>query len=145
MGIRTCFANDGPAAAVSSTAAIRNLFMVAPSRAPIARLGGVGDGDSWRRSSPCPPPRAKLGAPYASATTVVNRALRAKCGARGPASFSALSEAFCVARARTLVVEARNDRRERLDLPATLAYHQRRARFIEEGSRTDLSFRSPPS
>src|SRR5216684_1924140 len=75
MGIRTCFANDGPAAAASSAAVlIRTLFMVAPPRAAIARPGGDGR-SADKRLRLARPSRAKLGAPYALASTIVNGAV----------------------------------------------------------------------
>src|SRR5207244_8153919 len=42
-GMRTVFANAGPAAAATNVAAIRALFMDSSLRATIARPGGVGD------------------------------------------------------------------------------------------------------
>src|SRR5258708_29608468 len=60
MGIRTCFANDGPAAATNSAAAvIRTLFMVALLRAAIARLGGVGDGRFAEKAFALPAPKGE--------------------------------------------------------------------------------------
>src|SRR5258708_27109358 len=65
MGIRTCFANDGPAAAASSAAVvIRTLFMVASPRAASARLGGVGDGRFAEKGLRLARPQGRSWAPH---------------------------------------------------------------------------------
>src|SRR5216684_8494167 len=74
MGIRTRFANAGPAVTASSTVAIRKLFMVAPSRAAIARPGGVGEGRFAEKGLRLARPQGRsCAAPYAPAIALVNR------------------------------------------------------------------------